>query len=319
MPKQQWGTRSPREEWGLSCGYVPQDGQSEMLEAINQALIAATLMVSSEGLPDGPSGTAFLVVRPDKYNYANPEEHNWEGAVTEEDWRIWFVTCAHVVDDIEAQGRKTLLRMNEEGQGGGITSIAMPTSHWTRHPAWTPLWQGGRRRPYGISDVDHDVAVAIAPTHYGRWSELFQIAWAAHWQLNRVLIERYKLHEGSSALVVGFPEGGWYEGRKDWPLVRSAMIAQVGPYLRENTNTFLIDGNIFPGNSGGPVIGDVRAEKTTGATWFPRHRLMGMVCATPISSRGDHAGLGVVVSVEKINETIDEALRIGIPGTIKQN
>ena len=287
-----------------------------MPEAISPALIAATLMISAVGAPDGPSGTAFLMVRPDKYNYVNPEEHNWEGSL-EEGWRIWFVTCAHVVDDIEAAGRKTTIRMNEEEQGGGITSIAMPASHWTRHPKWKPLWQGSHRRQYRISDVDHDVAVAIAPTHYDRWSSLFQGAWPAHWQLNRALIEHYKIHEGNSALVMGFPEGGWYEGRKDWPLVRSVTIAQVRPYLRENTSTFLIDGNIFPGNSGGPVVTDVGAAKTVGATRYPRQRLIGMVCATPLSNRGENAGLGVVVSIEKINEAIDEALRLGIPGTMK--
>ena len=207
-------------------------------------------------------------------------------------------------------------RMNEEEQGGDITSIAMPASQWTRHPKWNPLWQDSHRRPYRISDVDHDVAVAIAPTHYDRWSSLIQGAWPAHWQLNRALIELYELHEGNSALVMGFPEGGWYEGRKDWPLVRSATIAQMRPNLRENTNTFLIDGNIFPGNSGGPVVADVGAAKTVGATRYPRHRLMGMVCATSISSGGENAGLGVIVSIEKINEAIDEALRLGIPGTV---
>jgi len=208
--------------------------------------------------------------------------------------------------------------MNEEVQGGGITSVAMPVSHWTRHPDWTSLWQGGQRRPYTISDVDHDVAVAIAQTHYSGRSGLFQGAWAAHWQLNRTLIERYKLLGGSRALVIGFPEGGWYEGREDWPLVPSAMIAPVRPYLRERTNTFLIDGNVFPENSGGPVVGDVGMTKTIGAVTYPKHRLMGMVCASPPSSRGGSACLGIVVSIEKINEAIDEALRIGIPGTVKK-
>lgn len=288
-----------------------------MFEGISQTLIAATLAVGAEGMSGDPVGTAFLLVRPDKYKYANPEDHNWEGAGIEEGWRIWYVTCAHIIDDIEAEGRRAVLRMNEEGQDGGVSSVKMPTSYWTRHPNWIPLWQGSSRRPYEISDVDHDVAVAIAPTHYEGWSELFHGAWPAHWHLNRNLIERYGLHEGSSALVTGFPGGGWYEGRKDWPLVRSAMIAQIGPYLRENTNTFLIDGNIFPGNSGGPVIGDVRRQKRRGTTQFPRHRLIGMVCATQ-TSNGDNAGLGVVVPTEKINETIDEALRIGIPGTIRE-
>lgn len=288
-----------------------------MTEAIDPLHVAATLGISSEGQSGGSRGTAFLAVRPDGYNYANPEDHNWAGATTEEAWRIWFVTCAHVVDDIEAAGGRTLLRMNEEGPGGGITSIAMPVAHWTRHPEWKPLRQGEYERQYRLSDVDSDVAVAIAPTHYENWSDLFHGAWPAHWQLTRNLIERYRLLEGSRALVMGFPEGGWYEGRKDWPLVRSALIAQVRPYLREKMNTFLVDGNIFPGNSGGPVVADVGAAKTVGTTTYPRHRLMGMVCAAPNSSSGENAGLGVVVSVEKINETIDEALRIGIPGTVK--
>ena len=299
-----------------SSSYLDGEVAVHMAEAIDPGHVAATLMVCTENGPDSTRGTAFLVVRPDDYNHTDPEKHNWEGSL-EEGWRIWIVTCAHVVDDIEAAGGKTLLRMNEEEPGGGITSIAMPVGHWTRHPEWKPLWRGEYERPYRISDADHDVAVAIAPTHYDHWSSLFQGAWPAHWQLNRALMEHYELYEGSSALVMGFPEGGWYEGRRDWPLVRSGTIAQVRPYLRENMNTFLIDGNIFAGNSGGPVVADVGAAKRIGATAYPRHRLMGMVCAAPISGGAENAGLGVVVSVEKINEAIDEALRIGIPGTVK--
>ena len=287
-----------------------------MPEPINPLHVNATIGISPEGTPDGPSGTAFLVVRPDRYIYTDPEKHNWRGSVTEEAWRIWFVTCAHVVDGIEAARSRTVLRMNEEQQDGGVTSIKMPIRYWTRHPEWKPLWCNGYERTYRFSDVDNDVAVAIAPTHYENWSDLFQGAWPAHWQLTRDLIERYRLNEGSSALVIGFPEGGWYEGRKYWPLVRSAMIAQVQPYLREKTNTFLVDGNIFPGNSGGPVIADVGTEKTVDSVIYPRYRLMGMVCAAPSSGEGENAGLGDIVSVERINETIDEALRLGIPGTV---
>ncbi len=91
---------------------------------------------------------------------------------------------------------------------------------------------------------------------------------------------------------------GRYEGRREWPLVRSAVVQQVRPYLRENMNTILIDGNIFPGNSGGPVVADVGVAKTVGTTTYPRRRLMGMVCAGPTSINGENAGLGSVVSVE---------------------
>lgn len=180
-----------------------------MAEIINAAFIAATLMIATEGNLDGPQGTGFLVVRPDVYNYANPEEHNWEGATTEEDWRIWYVTCVHVVDDIEANGGRAQIRMNEEGTNSGITKIGMPTTYWTRHPNWKPLWKEGNRRKYTIEDVDNDVAVAIAPTHYEKWSELFQGAWPAHWQMTRELIKRYKLYEGNRVFVTGFPTGGW--------------------------------------------------------------------------------------------------------------
>ena len=169
-----------------------------MAERIPTGLVASTFMI--DGSNSG--GTGFLVVRPDVYDYANPEDHDWGDSVGA--WRVWYVTCAHVVDHIAAIDDRITVRMNEKGSESGVTTIKIPDTHWTRHPKWKPLWHGTYQRAYSIEDAEYDVAVAIAPTHYEKWDELFQGAWPAHWQLTKGLIEQYRLYEGNEIFTVGF-------------------------------------------------------------------------------------------------------------------
>ena len=59
---------------------------------IHPTMVASTLVVRTES----EQGTGFMVGRPDKYSYENPEGHDWDKAV-EDQWRLWIVTCGHVI------------------------------------------------------------------------------------------------------------------------------------------------------------------------------------------------------------------------------
>ena len=101
-------------------------------------------------------------------------------------------------------------------------------------------------------------------------------------------------------LVLGFPVG-FYEGVKNWPTVRHGLVAQIQPYLTGTARTFLIDGSVFGGNSGGPVVTDTTTQR-------PTNSLIGMVSGCRLDpSNGQNADLGVVVPLDTINETIEMA------------
>ena len=46
---------------------------------------------------DTVGGTGFAYARPDTYSESDPSV-----PMPDEPWRLWYVTCAHVIDAIEA-------------------------------------------------------------------------------------------------------------------------------------------------------------------------------------------------------------------------
>ena len=255
-------------------------------------------------------GTGFGYARPDDYNAVDPTVHSGGDA---QPWRFWYVTCAHVVDAIEAgsapEDQRTHVEINEESAAGGLTTVAYPIERfWTRHREWADRCsQLGpiAERPYTLDDAAVDVAVTTAPTHYDRWDEL---AWGAFPPRTHITRARMNtegplgppVREGDELLVLGFPVG-FYEGVKNWPTVRHGLVAQVQPYLTGTARTFLIDGSVFGGNSGGPVVTDTTTRR-------PTNSLIGMVSGCRLDpSNGQNADLGVVVPLDTINETIEMA------------
>ena len=108
--------------------------------------------------------------------------------------------------------------------------------------------------------------------------------------------------------VVGFPVG-FYKDVKNWPVVRQGVLAQIQPYLRGAARTFLIDGSVFGGNSGGPVITKPQPMSIKGTQQFTKNALIGMVSGcrlNPVS--GENADLGIVIPLDTINDTIEMAL-----------
>lgn len=56
--------------------------------------------------------------------------------------------------------------------------------------------------------------------------------------------------------MIGFPAGMIEGGRKNCPVVRAGTTAQMQGYLDGDPEhrTFLIDGSVFVGTSGGPIV-----------------------------------------------------------------
>ena len=278
---------------------------------LSQPMIRATVRIRNHSGENW--GTGFGYVRPDEYNTANPALHTSDDP---RPWRFWYVTCAHVVDAIEANAvgddRRIHLELNESvAGGGGVTTVHYPIDHfWTRHRVWTDRCQRLgpiASRQYTIEDAAVDVAVTTAPTQYKHWGALEWSAFPPWTHLTRTLLlaggtSEKKLSEGDDLFLLGFPIG-FYHDTRNWPTVRRGMVAQIQPYLQGKAQTFLVDGSVFGGNSGGPVVSDANGQLRT-------HHLVGMTCGTRLNPATlENADLGIVVPLDTINETIEMALK----------
>lgn len=82
--------------------------------------------------------------------------------------------------------------------------------------------------------------------------------------------------EGTGVFLIGFPLGLIGVDR-NYPIVRSGVIARIQDWFRGAEDAFLIDAPAFPGNSGGPVVVRPDATAISGTTAVTHALLIGMV------------------------------------------
>ena len=264
---------------------------------IHPVLVASTLFLHTSPPIEGKYavGTGFMMARPDTYNYVSPEAHDFKRAV-EDRWRVWIVTAAHNVPDDAHMS--VVVETNLSSPAGGKARWAIPAGKWFKHP----------KHPKHPDDPkEYDVAITPALTQAPQWNEMEPTYWLAHWHLSRESMNRHGIVEGDKVYIMGFPLQ-WGTGRRNNPIVRHGIIAQVQPYLRGEGNRILIDGAIWGGNSGGPVATEPAALALKGTQAYTKTSLVGMVVATNVG-KGLPAGIGIVVPTEIINQTIDLYLR----------
>jgi S1-C subfamily serine protease len=128
--------------------------------------------------------------------------------------------------------------------------------------------------------------------------------------------------EGDGVFILGFPMGIVAPQRKT-VISRAGAIARIRDTLDGHQPAFLIDANIFPGNSGGPVVirPDVNAIEGTSA--IGKAALIGIVksylpysdvaisqqTGNPRVIFEENSGLALVETVDSIVITIQEYLR----------
>ncbi len=267
---------------------------------IHPVLVASTLVILSGTGDKIETGTGFMVSRPDVYNYENPEEHDFANAV-KDGWRVWIVTCAHLIATTTGDAPITV-ETNLSGQPGQKIRWRLPASLWMKHPKW---------RRGDETTRQYDIAVAPAPTFHERWGDTELMAWPAPWHLSRARMKNSGIVEGDEIYMVGFPLG-WGYGERNNPIVRHGIIAQSQPYLREKSGVILVDGAVWFGNSGGPVVTKPAESALKGTKQYTKSSLLGMISGTNLSPKtprgtpaGIPAGIGIVIPTSTINETID--------------
>ncbi len=140
------------------------------------------------------------------------------------------------------------------------------------------------------------------------------------------------LTEGDFSYVLGFPMGMAGQQRNA-VIVRSGCIARIQEALNADSNTFLVDAEIFPGNSGGPVVSKPDALAIQGTKPQNAAFLIGIVAAyvpyreaavSPQTGRPrvifeENSGLAVAHTVDCIERTIDQSVASEPPSAKPSN
>ena len=133
--------------------------------------------------------------------------------------------------------------------------------------------------------------------------------------------------EGDGVFAIGFPLS--LVGYEDqiFPIVRQGCIARIQDWLSGRARRILIDANIFPGNSGGPVFLRPTAMASAGANANDVAYLIGMVsgyipyrevAVSPQTNQArvvfeENSGIAEIVPSDAILETIQIAVqRLGL-------
>lgn len=205
-----------------------------------------------------------------------------------------LITAKHVVFDKHAQRRTGLFMLNNLLDGGIV------------HKSFDALFDQGVK---WVPHPEKDIAATICPMREER-DDFRRFA--------EDLFEDFdNIREGDDIFFLGFPLRLVTPNRIT-PMVRGGMVA-----LKRDDDTFLIDANVFPGNSGSPIffkpspfqmgpkglsLGKIRGSKLLGViTSYISYR---DVAVSPQTGREriafeENSGLADVLSTRFIREILN--------------
>ena len=216
----------------------------------------------------------------------------------------YLVTNRHVIESaIDEDPREILLRFN---------------------PLWGDEPQDITKKLYDENNnpeftfhPDRDIDVAVFPIDYDSMSAVKEIKFIERPESMDIEQMKSQVSEGDFIYVAGFPMGIVGIKRKS-TIIRSGCIARIGDLLRAENSEFLIDSNIFPGNSGGPVFTRPNNHSLNN-TNLEKSFLIGMIkeyisykdeayssqTGNLRVSFEENSGLASVVPIDHIHETIN--------------
>jgi S1-C subfamily serine protease len=166
---------------------------------------------------------------------------------------------------------------------------------WRYAPASLRIRDGDRE--LWTHHPDRDVAaIAIdAPAAFAK------AAIPETWLATDETINKYQLAPGDEMLALGFPEG-LSANAAGFPILRSGKVASFPLAPSSAFPTFLLDFNVFPGNSGGPVYVDEAARQSTGADGAPGF-IAGML-TQQVELNSQNLSIGIVTDARFVRETL---------------
>ena len=233
-------------------------------------------------------GTGFIVARKDE---SNPEISDY-----------FIVTNKHVVENCE----KIFVRFNAlEGDFVKDYDIVLTDGKncfYSKHP----------------NDAADVIALQIAPEALINDKSVWGAIDLTNEALSLEEMKAYGVAEGNLVYSLGFPMN-LVDIIKS-PICRLGCISRIFDAFirRKESPTFLVDAQTFPGNSGGPIIGQL--ENMSMKDFFKKEvKLIGILSAyipytTPLINAQTHrpsmileenSGLTIVHPVDRIREVVD--------------
>lgn len=226
-----------------------------------------------------------------------PESGWGEGG---QEYSLWLITNRHVSEQLET----AVVRFDSSSAGLAIkvklVDIA-PTKNWTSHS-------------------NKDIDVSVIELDVGLMRQFISSFSFYQEEKSAATLSELKalgVHEGNGGFILGFPLG-LVEGATGSVIIRKSTIARIRNAYEHNSPIILIDGNIFPGNSGGPAVIHPEPIVIEGTSPIQNAYLIGVVAGyhtfndvavnpqtgEPRIVFRENAGLGIVYSVDCIQETI---------------
>ncbi len=245
----------------------------------NTMLMKSTYRIEGSGT----AGTAFVLGKP-----------------LTNDTLLYFtlVTAAHVLDSIKGDE--------------AILNIRVKAGNLSLPKKW-PLKIRSNGKPLWTKHPTHDVAAM----HVFMPDDIDIALLSAKILATDSLLESYELHPGDELLVLGFPYG-FGANELNYPILRSGRIASYPLLPSTAYPTFLLDFDVFSGNSGGPVyaVESNRKLDNTMLLGSTYHFIVGLVIQelapeerivslTETRSIRHKLSVAVIVKSTIISETID--------------
>lgn len=153
-------------------------------------------------------------------------------------YKVYLVTNKHVLNG----QTKVLLRFNPQSGQAAKDYDAMVVEG-----SGTPKWTG---HPNGQADV---AVLQLNATILEKEGMKFSFFRSDEGALGRTDMIAREVTEGDSAFVLGFPMG-LMAADYQYVILRGGALARVRDFLDSRSDEYIIDVQVFPGNSGGPVI-----------------------------------------------------------------
>lgn len=257
--------------------------------------------VVSIGVPGQPEanwiGTGFIVGRP------------IVGGEGKKAYHTFLVTNKHVLE----KHKEILIRFNTM-HGENVIDYPVDLS-----PSGEQLWVGNPAQEIDIAvfTINHD---ALAND-----SAVYAFFALDEHSLGVGEMKSEGISEGDSLFVLGFPLG-IVSDQSNCVVSRAGSIARIRDVLNAQQTTFLIDANIFPGNSGGPVVIRPEVSSIQGTPAINRASLIGIVksyvpyrdvaisqhTGNPRVIFEENSGLALVETVDNIRNTVDLCFQLKV-------
>ena len=196
---------------------------------VNTVLMHSTFKIQGE---NGVLGTAFIMGRPDSKNPAV--------------LRFVLITADHVFSNMKGEYVILFLRKKVEGK-------------FVKFPFKIKIRQKDKKLWKKHSDADVAIMYVPLPTDID-----IKIVSTDLFATNETMI-KYEIYPGRELSTLGYPLG-LESNKAGFPILRSGKIASFPLIPTEETKIFLLDFEIFSGNSGGPVYYHNPDWKRRGAT-----------------------------------------------------